>query len=532
MNAVKIYLCCVTEPRMKPIFSLLLLFIFFYGGLAQDSLVRYTDLTFSSNQEKEAFDHFKRHDINLFKLFMSNGKLLTEKKVDEYEQGFSNYIADLKFEKAPGKKLDKQIKALNDQLEKKYLLKYVDGSNFEEIFYSGKYNSFSAAALYALAFDGLKIPYTIKEDQQQTYLLVYPLQEKIILRTAPDGIGVGTFSREFKETFVEKLKEQKVITEKESLSRPTDDLFDEFYFGKGNDLTMLNLAGLIYIQEGLFTWRDNKYADAFKQFEKSYFLYPSYRTSYLLLSCGSEFLSKYSKRDSVHAQLLSKLSRYKALGITNESIVGEFAIASQRILVESGNEDQYRQYYRVLTRGVDDITLNKEITYMYNYERGRHQFNRGYYQEALPFFEAAMEQKPNDSDLQSLFLVSLGQAYQSKSNLEFLKAVECYGTDFPGLNTNNKFTSVQAVVYLIEFYRSFDAGKIADGEKYKKLFEAYTTKYPGVTLNSVAVGKAYSSAAIYYFRKGVKSKAKQYIEEGLKYAPNSYELQSRKEMIH
>jgi len=45
------------------------------------------------------------------------------------------------------------------------------------------------------------------------------------------------------------------------------------------------------------------------------------------------------------------------------------------------------------------------------------------------------------------------------------------------------------------------------------------------------VGRAYSEACVYYFKKGQKVKARQLLDKGLQLVPNDYQLKIRKQMM-
>src|SRR5690606_32752962 len=100
----------------------------------------------------------------------------------------------------------------------------------------------SATALYALAFEELKIPYTVKEQPSHVYLVAHPREEQIVLQTTTPVGGYTAISNEFKMSFVRNLKDNKVISSQEFASRDNSTLFDEYYFGKNSDIRLLDLA--------------------------------------------------------------------------------------------------------------------------------------------------------------------------------------------------------------------------------------------------------------------------------------------------
>ena len=90
---------------------------------------------------------------------------------------------------------------------------------------------------------------------------------------------------------------------------------------------------------------------------------------------------------------------------------------------------------------------------------------------------------------------------------------------------------MMAAAYLVQFNRSYNLGKIAEGESNRILFENLMEKYADIVVDEQLVGQSYSAAAIHYYRKGQVKKAKEILTTGLKYAPNNYELEARQMMI-
>ncbi|HYG19772.1 MAG TPA: hypothetical protein VD816_12630 [Ohtaekwangia sp.] len=511
--------------------SLILLCVSF-ELLSQDSLVRFKELTFSSPFEKRTFERFRKKEVDLFSLFMANGNLLSDEKITAQRARFYDYVRGTGYDKTAGKKNDKRIKLVYDKLHGEFLSKYIEKNRFEEVFYNGNFNCVSATALYALAFEELKIPYTIKEQPSHVYLVAWPRDEQIVLQTTTPAGGYTAISNEFKMSFVRNLKDHKMISNQEFASRDNSALFDEYYFGKNSDIRLLDLAGLQYVNDALYKCEEKQFEAAFIQLEKAYMLYPSERVIHLLVYSGAHAFDTRKLKDSTHAVLLAKLSRYKSYGIDPDVIVSEFGGITQKLLFDKGKKEQYRQYFNTVVGGLQDIKLRTDISFIYYYENARLFYNQAKFGESLAHIEEALALKPTHADAQSLFLGALGQHLSSKGrDREVVDVLEKYTVRFPELEANNHFNAMKGTAYLFQFHLGYGTNKIADGDRYRGLFEAIIDKYPDMVINPDLIGQSYSMAAVYYYRKGQVAKARQLISTGLKYAPNNYELIARQQMI-
>jgi tetratricopeptide (TPR) repeat protein len=502
-----------------------------FSGIAQsyDSLVRYQELTYSSAFERQVFEAAKKGKADAFSLMMANGNLLTETRINESRTLFYEYIRTFKLDDI--KKNEKKIKTIHDNLEKRFLKKFEMECRFEQVFHNGYFNSLSATAIYALTFDEFKIPYTIMEQADQVYLIVYPLTDKIIIRNAPEMGGYFVLNDEFKTAYLNRLKEQKLIDPQEYAASSTADLFDKYYFGQGGDVTLTRLAALQYMNEALVLSQQNKYEQSYALLQKAYVLYPSDRIGYLLMFSGVRAFATRKTKDSTHAAYLNQITRFTDFGIDTEMIKHDFELAIQELLFDKNTKPKLDIYYRVLVRGLDNIQVTNELDFLYQYHVTRYYYNLGKFRDAMPYAERALVIKPVDVDCQASMVELLRKFVSTSSAQAGLTTVEKYNTQFESLRQNNTFNSLLGTLYLFHFYQEYVAGKPAEGDKYKLLYEGIATKYNELSISPSLVGQAYSGAAIFYYRKGQVAKARQLIATGLKFAPDSFELKQRQQMI-
>ena len=498
-------------------------------GLSADSLVRWRDLTYSSDFEKQVINDFLRNNKKDFlKAFLANAP----SPVDNWERfnKKTKIVLDEIRESTNFKKRnDKKIKYIYQLIHERFFTQYQEEILFHEIIDNGKYNCVTATALYAWFFEQLGIPYTIKEEPTHVYLVAYPDSDNIIVESTSPLRGFIAFSPEFKARYVKNLKDQKMIGMLES-SRSVDELFNKYYFGSGN-INLTQLVGIHYMNDGLFRRDRQDRKGSFEQFKKGHFFYPGVRSEFLLATALGAVLE--SETEPVEkARQLSVASRYKAQGVTSEMIVGEFGHLSQATLIKKNDRALFEQCYKAITAELTDADLLKELKLIYNYENGRVLYNMGNYVAAKPYLVSAFELEPNNADLTTLVVACLTQALKSvREGKVVVDSLESYRTRFPILNEDRNFKSVLAFGYTFAFADAYEKGKIVEGEKFRNLFEALYNSDKTIKISPEAVGAAYSSACTHYFRKGQTAKAKQYIEIGLSIAPGNHELMMRRQMI-
>lgn len=519
---------------MKSKNFLVILFTFFYlisYGQDQDTLVFYNEVTFASDFEKSAFrDHFEAGKKNYLALFMAIDKNITEEKYQEYKQVYESKIASIDKNKIQKKTGKKKIKYLYNDIHELFFKKYELQNHFSSIFHNGFYNCVSGSALYAMAFEEFDIPYIVKEKPTHVYLMTYPKSERILVEPTDPRIGYMVFTDTYKAAFIENLKAAKIVSSDESKNQSINQLFDKYYFAEEN-ITLEELVGIQYTNDALYKLDKQDFEGAFHQVEKAYLFYPSEKIASLLFLITAEILSKSEYEDIKYAHFLAKLSRFEKFGIKKTDIVGEFVRANNILLIDKNLKEKYKEFYEALISQIKDTVITSEISFIYFYENGRVLYNQGKFDEALSFLQNAYQIKTENHDINNLFVSTISQCLRYQSdNKKLIKALEDYSVLHPTLLDNNVFKSMLVNTYLIQFFYSFDLNSPTEGLKYKDLFHKYYAKE--LTIDEGLIGRAFGTAAVYYFRKGNKSKAISFINEGLQLSPNNHELRTRKMMIN
>ncbi len=511
------------------LFSLFLLLLAVNYTYSQDSLVYYQDLSFNSEFEKKAFEeYFIQHNEDYLALFMALSKEVDQKKYEAAKSIIETQYSRLNTEKFKNKRDDKKVKIVYEDIHKDFFDQYRALNEFSEIFETGRYNCVSASALYGIFFDKMNIPYIIKEKPTHVYLLAYPKSDRIVVESTDPAGGYIKYNSYYKQQFIDRLAKAKLISTLEINSESTEALFDKYYFFD-EDITLPELVGVQYMNDALSRIENKDIEGAFHQMEKTRMFYKTDKVATLMLALCSEVLANQKYEDLKYIDYLIKIARFKYYGIDNNTIIGEFTRVIQTQLIEKGNAQNLEHFYNELDSGLVDQSLKVELGYLYNYEQGRALYNQGKYPESLNYFETAYSLKPTNLDINNVLINALSRSVQTLSNLEVLKKLEKYAESYPTLLDNNLFKSFLTNSYLIQFGIAFDLENEKEGNKYRSLFEE--NYKPELNLDKNNLGRSYSLAAVYYFRKGYTTKAKSVLNAGLKIDPDNYQLLVRKNMI-
>ncbi|MCB2221512.1 MAG: hypothetical protein KQI35_14020 [Bacteroidetes bacterium] len=497
-----------------------------------DSLVIKSDLSFHSNLEKVAFESLDSDNgPNYIYLFIAIDDSCGADELNDIKRRISNQISSYennsKFINAKEKK---KVKTIYSDIHEDYLKKYEEGQYFPDLFNEGLYNCVTASAYYGLIFQNLNIPYTIKESYDHVYILTYPETFSIRVETTDPRKGYLVYDDRFKSQFVDFLKESKLISETEYKQKTSDELFNE-YFYKEEDINLLELAGLQYYNKAVDCLANQKYEEAFAMVEKSAYLHPSERAGYMLLICVANVLNGCKYEDIHYADYIFKAARYDKYGIKNDNIIDQFIDVTQKLLIAQYNTKLYDAYFNRIIDNLEDSVLINEISFIYYYERARILLNDNKFDLSLVFAEKAYNLKPKHVDARNLFVTDVLETFSQINDFqESLDQLNRYITTYPDIMNNNQFNTLRGTLTLgmsVDFFMSGNTreafGKLG---AFEEIAENSTLDFGNYILNEVLV-EAYSRAASYHFRKGNSKASREYLERGLKYAPNSYELSSK-----
>ena len=227
---------------------------------------------FNSAFEKQLFQ--KVIDSQVFdpmELFFSMN--YHESSVNQSKNKLNNFYKEIAPELI-SKQIKKQIKTIYKRTHSHFLTKYEEKSFFENIFENGTFNCVSATALYALVLETYHIEYVIKETLQHVYLIADPKRDQVFIETTLPSKGTFYVDEHCKKNYVEYLENNKIISESEFKTQSTESLFDKYY-DENKTITLKELAGIQYFNDGIFNYEASKFVEASKSFEKAFILYPS-----------------------------------------------------------------------------------------------------------------------------------------------------------------------------------------------------------------------------------------------------------------
>ncbi len=487
-------------------------------------------LAFNSSYEYEIINQSLTDSGNdRLALFAVVDENVDQNDVARFRERWDGLMSSFQTEKFSKKSREKQVRTIYKELHDALLVKYELNNRYPEIFTKGYYNCVSATAMYAMALEELNIPFQIKETPTHVYLVAYPDDENILLESTDPLNGYVTFDTNFQRNYIQNLASAKLISQEELKRRDPDELFEQHFFSNEN-IDIHALAGIQYANDALLKLENNQLEGALHQLEKAQALYPSDRYRTLIVALAVEILHTRDATDPETAIFYARIGNYSTGEVKLDEMAGEYMRISQALLNSSYQPDVLAKWVKYQESNLKWPELLTRINFLYLYETGRIAYNRNDFKTAIQNFGEAMRSEPENTDVQNALISSIDQRLTTLgSNKQEIDTLLNYQKQFAELESNLTFKSMLAWRYLRQFAMSYDLNNPAEAETYRTPFEEMMSSDLLVDRNDI--GRAYSIAAVYYFKRGNSRKARELINKGLELAPDNYELLLRKKAI-
>jgi tetratricopeptide (TPR) repeat protein len=511
--------------RRSSIQVLLLFFILEIHGQVPgtDTLFKPSELYYFSELERESFMGYFEGTPDYLSMITALNPGTGEGELEMYRNWVNEILGDIRTRRFDGLSESKKLKRIKEHLGRSLLITYDHRTNFDALFRYGKYNYLTAAAIYSFLFEELDIPYEICETPARIYLLTYPMDKRITLEINGKDSQYFMFGYETRTDFVEFLKNSGVIDEFTFQNTSTRGLFERYYFA-GSGLGQKEILGMLYLNSAVSYLERGDEFNAYYQLEKAFMLYPSYKSQYLLLSQLGSFLQQMDYHNTRDLGFLVKAFRLVGYGIENDLIRYYFTDIVNTVLVEQNDEKTFAYISDYIHKFISDTILTRDFDFLALYEKGRLAFNDTRYDDALESFESAFRIYPENENNQNLLVGALAGYSTLVDPAMVLEKIEHYDTAFTEIESEDVYTLVKLNTYLELFGKSFRVQDEENGEKYLALFEELMDRHPGTSIDHILIGRSYSSATLYYYRKGQVNRSKELVYKGLRYAPGNIEL--------
>ena len=500
-----------------------LLFLFFsciaFSKSPTDTLVRFSDLSFQSDFEKQALKNYL-HESE-FNLCMATDQNMTVEKASALKNTFEDMQKLLENEKMTAKNFRQKFNDTHKIIFQHVPMRYYEGAEFSDILSNGSYNFLTASILYSLVLKKLDIPSYLLLAINKSSFIVYPGVNQVILETENRKDKTGDISSVDKKSYIVNMLDKKVQPASDYQVSPL----------QGNSVIRVNemegikntqLPAMIYYYKAIVQYNDGKEEEAYRLIRKACYLCPEDPYVIIMYTMLTNRMQKCEFDRVEDVDLLGQLSRFEENNFTYIHKTFQSMVLTR---MSSKNDMEFCKaaYYRLLPQ-IKDVLLEDEISYMYYLISAY--YNNSYKHDLTPAIEA-LKLKPFDKS--ALTIVEMGLQYKFDSlndSKSFLDTLNRYEKVLNKTEAMNFIKNLRLLTYLDLSRHLFLSNQLQDGVQYIGLFESGFTLPVPDTHFKVAIEDAYYEYARYYTRLNNRVMAQKIVNKGLQYIPKSNMIQS------
>ena len=504
--------------------STTLFFLFFsflvFSNTPADSLVKFRDLRFHSEFEKQSFMHPEQgNDLNLC---LASDKNMTEEKASALKNSYREMIELLKKEKINSKNFRQNFKNTHKIIFNKPSMKYYENAEFSDILKNGYFNYLTSSVLYSLALKDLNIPSFFLFTLNKADIIINPEGEQVILDAVNRKDENGYFNTSDNKGYIVNILDKNIRIGSEYQYNSSEGNV-AIHFKESEVLKKNQLAATIYYYKALQELNAQKSDEAYQLIKKACYLYPdeTFITSMYTMLTGRLELCDFSKVEDV--DLLGQLTKFR---FDNFDFIKNTFMKVMGVKILQQNDLPYctAAYNRLLPQITDELLAN-EISYGYNIACANSR-SLDAEKKLRPALQA-LKLKPTDKA--ALYLIgmqldNLGYIFDDKKSL--MDSLDCYAKEMVDTEASGLIKNAQLLNYLILAKNYFLSNHFKEGIKFMTLFESSATlpfQQNGFRVN---IENAYYEYAMYYIRFKNRAMAQKVVDKGLQYIPNSNMIQT------
>jgi len=484
--------------------------------LEVDAQINLPSNTLFTTQEKTAFQQNQ-----LFQFYALIGLHQAEEyPIEEHRQNFYTFLDELQIEQS--KQTYNKANEVYNALQENYLLTYAENALFIEIFTAQQFNSVTGTALYALALSHLNIPYQIKANPQQVYLVAYPNETEVIFDSTANQTEAPGFVYRKTESYKQFLLNNELITEAEA----QDEHFRDVHFLVDTILDIQQLAAIPYYHHFVKHVEKDELDYALFELEKAVYLYEApYMLQWLKLSLQTVLYDTENKHEvSTYCDYLLKHKQYNwDVDNIQQKVADLAAERAQAFIPLEKSDSLIKQYINCLKNKMEEPDLATEIDRKINLLVAQTYYLNQNYDQSLEYLHYAYE--PTDTQRHSYIKGCLSKKFQKLENpQQGLDSLYKYESIFPFIKNDRDLKAYKAYYLMKNVYGYFKIKDVEQGLTYLTAFQNTFQPADEALYRQQPIASGYAAAVYFYATSRQYEIAKQLVEEGLQYVPGDSEL--------
>lgn len=450
-------------------------------------------------------------------------------------QRISSLFREMEDGKFGRKSVKKRIGKITDHLEENYLKVYSDDADLTDAFRRGRYNDATAAVLTALALEHYNVEYYALVDHWEAYLIADPAGKKVIIRHPETKKRKEGKEAAFRANFVELVRatvaEDLAVRSREQI----DNAFFSYFYEPKKLLTFGQLSAYTIYREAQAAYADNNYKQAVALSKKA--SARENRPAFIVLRRAAEFqLAALAPKENTGD--IGEFYRQWTEDPDNKylpaAILNHFD-EQQQLLLAQGRPDLARKLLNdyAAKAPAGSAAWEQELINLQRFRLVNHYYDRGRLDLAKTEAESLYADDPTNETVRFILgEIVIGSLRRTSSRGEsFQREVQSAAKRYPFIRTQDRFADLLLRELAWKVRDLYAVDRAAEAKTALDQFRAALVDIPIGRERSLWTMTAFYAASDFYFRQEDYSRARQYVGEALRYAPEDQFLLHQQDLL-
>lgn len=418
----------------------------------------------------------------------------------------------------------RRIKKIYRKTQERYFDQYQQFTNLKEHIENGIFNEITSAMLFTLIFEKLQIPYQIKQEPENTFLVAFPDTEMIPIEAFPaQHRTVYSIDSKAIEENINQLVEQKLLSRQEVQNKGVLQAYKDFYF-KEENIRKSRLAGHAFYHQGIELIEQEDLENSLQFFAKAECLIPHNLYNIAIRSVLMQKAANLDRRSSEYIK--SNIDYIAIFGTENNHYWHNTTVSFTNL----ASNDKFSELHNIInysgTQGIEKEQIKEleEILYLHHLRYfTEHKKLDSVIDYSQRFYELDTVKNVHKAKFyaNSAMLNFYGKKYSRGSTIEDLKKLR---------NTYSLFGKIPEFLGLLTHcytYQIVEHHKINKKKKVLNFFSEYkkaVKKQQAEDRVNEQIGGVYKIISSIYYQKRMFKKSISILEEGVLLAPENIEL--------
>lgn len=450
-------------------------------------------------------------------------------------QRFSKLFAEMEADKIGRKSTKKKISRISAHLRRELLKNHDPSARLADAFRSGRYNDATATVFTALSLEHFEVPFDGYVDHWSGYLVADPDKRQSELYAPNYKKHKPETEAAFRRDYLDLVRATVAEDLPNITASEANQLFHRYYYTPGKKLSFGQLSAFLLYRRAQAAYRAEAYQEAVDLLDAA--MLKEERPAFLVLRKAAEIQLKAITQPEVEGDISTLFSQWTEMPDNQylpAAILQHFDEKQRLLLAENRLGEAANLLSDYLARApAGKAEWAGSMRDLQQYRLLGHHFVGGRIDLAKRLAESLFDRQPEDESIRFILgeIVIDGLRRNRLKGDDFTSAVEAAAERYPFIRKQDRFADLFLRELAWRVRDAYAAEEQYAGENALANFRSALVDIAVDEQRSLWTLTAFIAASNYHFRQEEFQRAREYVEEALRYNSSDPYLTHRRELL-